>query len=103
MKCASSLCSRTFPTCVAAAPTIEARPATRPLYTLPSHLVANVAYRLDNRSQFSELGSAPPDMDIHGAGPAGIAVPPRTLEQRLAREHPTPVLTQEPQQLELLV
>src|SRR4051812_13696124 len=97
-KCASSLCSRTFPTWVAAAPTIEARPATSPLYTtLAAHLVANVAYRLDHRTGLAQLGSDPPDMDVDRARPSRVAVPPGALEQRLAGEHASAVLAQKTQ------
>src|ERR1041385_1927743 len=104
MKCASSLWSRTFPTWVAAAPTIEAPPAPAPLFPpLASHLVAAVAYCFDYRAGLAQLGSDPPDMDIHGTSPSGVAVAPGPLEQRLAREYPAAVLAEEPQQLELLV
>ena len=41
-------------------------------------------------------------MDVDGAGAAEVVVAPHLLEQLLAREHPTGVLRQELEQLELL-
>src|SRR5687768_9313496 len=90
-KCASSLCSRTLPTCAAAAPTMDARPATihrtricSSFVGLATHLVTDVANGLDDRAEVAELGAHATNMDVHGARPSRVPVPPRTLEQCLA-------------------
>src|SRR3569833_3076138 len=109
MKCASSLCSRTLPTLVSAAPMMDARPTAsgytcvRAACLLAAHLVTDVANRFDELARSAELRPHTSHVDIDGASSARILIAPRALEQRLAREHATAMLREVAEQLELLM
>src|ERR1700684_2558385 len=88
MKCESSLCSRTFPTLVSQAPTIEARAATTSrIHTrgvnrsLAANLVTDVAHCFDKLARAAELAAQSTYVNVDGARATGILVPPRALEQ----------------------
>src|SRR5262245_26149932 len=70
---------------------------------LGAHLVADVAYGLDELSDGTQLTSYAAHVNIDGARATRVLIPPGALEQRLAREHAAAMLREKAQQLEFLV